>query len=480
MRLVPTDITTYQQAIEYLTRRINYERSQAGSYSRRDFKLDRMRRLLSLLGNPQQRIPAIHIAGTKGKGSTAEMVSRMLTSGGYRVGLFTSPHVSAFEERMTVDGNSPSEKQLVELLNHVRTPVAHLETLNANMSPTYFEIATAMAWLHFEQSGTQLAVLEVGMGGRLDSTNICNPEVTIITNISRDHTEFLGEELSQIALEKAGIIKPHVPLISGVMARSPQNVIRQMSRVNDAELLQLDRDFWYHYRPIPGSFAPDVNEMNERTVCTFVDIETPWESRRAVPVPLAGEHQAANAALAVTAIDLLSNRGWPLPSEAVEQGMLEVRCPLRIEILRKRPTILVDAAHNEASIEALVTTLRERFPSGRRILVFAGTTGKDVKGMLRLLLPEFDVVILTEYLDNPRAIPVQQLQNLANAMTDSPVHSASEPAAAWELVLGLSAPDDLICVTGSFFISAEMRRLILSNRTEKDLHLSRDETAVTG
>jgi dihydrofolate synthase/folylpolyglutamate synthase len=477
--MVQRHITTYQQAIEYIARRINFERSRAGSYSQRDFKLDRMRRFLSLLGNPQNRIPAIHIAGTKGKGSTAEMVSRMLIAGGYRVGLFTSPHVSAFEERMRVDGIVPSEQQLVELVNHVIEPVAYLEKLTANMSPTYFEIATAMAWLHFEQSGTQLAVLEVGMGGRLDATNICNPEVTIITNISRDHTEFLGEELSQIALEKAGIIKPFVPLVSGVLAKSPKNVIRQISRENTAELLQLNRDFRYEYRPNLGSFAIEENEENDRVVRSFVDLETPWESRRAVPVPLAGEHQAANASLAVTAVDVLSNRGWPLPPEAVERGMIEVRCPLRIEILRERPTVLVDAAHNEASVEALVMTLRERFPSGRRILVFAGTTGKDVKGMLRVLLPEFDVVILTEYLNNPRAIPVEELQNLVHSMTDSEVHSVSEPVAAWNLVLDLSESDDLVSVTGSFFISAEMRELILSNQAEETSHHSRDDAAVT-
>ena len=477
---MPRHIKTYQQAIAYMTRRINFERSRAGSYSQRDFKLDRMRQLLSLLGDPQERIPAVHIAGTKGKGSTAEMVSRMLIAGGYRVGLFTSPHVSVFEERLTVDGTTPSEKQLVELVNRVLEPVTYLENLAANMSPTYFEIATAMAWLHFEQLGTQLVVLEVGMGGRLDSTNICNPEVTIITNISRDHTEFLGEELSQIAFEKAGIIKPYVPLVSGVTAKSPQDVIRQISRENHAKLLQLNRDFRYHYRPNPNSFALGVNGENNRVVRSFVDLEMPWESRRGIPVPLAGEHQAANASLAVTAIDLLSRRGWPMPFEAVEQGMLEVRCPLRIEILSQRPTILVDAAHNEASVEALVTTLKERLPSGRRILVFAGTTGKDVKGMLRLLLPEFDVVILTKYLNNPRAIPVEQLQNLVNSMTDSPVHLACEPVAAWNLISELSDPDDLICVTGSFFISAEMRELILSTPAGASYDHSRGDAAVTG
>ena len=477
---MPTHITTYRQAIEYLTRRINYERSRAGSYSRCDFNLDRMRRLLALLGNPQNRIPAIHIAGTKGKGSTAEMVSRMLTAGGYRVGLFTSPHVSVFEERMTVDGKTPSEQQLVELVNRVQEPVAYMEKLAPNLSPTYFEIATAMAWLHFEQSGTQLAVLEVGMGGRLDSTNLCNPEVTIITNISRDHTEFLGETLSQIAFEKGGIVKPRVPLVSGVMARSPQDVIRQISRENYADLLQLNRDFRYRYRPNPGSFEPGENGESHPVIHSVVDIETPWTSRQAVLLPLAGEHQAANAALAVTAVDLLSNRGWPMPHGAVEQGMIEVRCPLRIEMLSKRPTILVDAAHNEASAEALVATLKELFPSGRRILVFAGTTGKDVKGMLRLLLPEFDVVILTRYLNNPRAIPVEQLQDLVNAMTDSPVHSALEPNAAWNLVSSLSDPDDLICVTGSFFISAEMRELILSNSAGANYDHSTDNAAVAG
>ena len=218
-------VQTYEQAIGFLFDRTNFERTPA--FSKQDFKLDRMRRLLELLDNPQSRLPCIHIAGTKGKGSTAIMLAEMLSAAGHRVGLYTSPHVEAFEERMQVAGQRPTPDQIVDLVRRVQVAVRQCESDPQPFNPTFFEVTTALAWLFFETQQTEIVVLEVGLGGRLDSTNVCSPLTCVLTTISRDHTQMLGSTLSQIAAEKAGIVKPRVPVISGVIGDEAQAVIEE-------------------------------------------------------------------------------------------------------------------------------------------------------------------------------------------------------------------------------------------------------------
>ena len=453
-------VETYEQAIEYLYGRINYERAQTGTFSPGDFKLDRTRRLLSLIDNPQQRLPAIHIAGTKGKGSTAVMVAEMLTAAGYRVGLFTSPHISAFEERMSVDGVSPDQEQLVELVNRIIEAVATMDQASSRWHPTYFEITTALAWLHFERQQAQLVVLEVGLGGRLDATNVCNPEAVVITNISRDHMTLLGSTLTEIAREKAGIIKPGVPVLSGVMDENVRTVVEEICSASCSELFQLGREV--RYRSVVNGSQTPLPGSDHRALQTWIDVETPSQNWAAVPVPLVGEHQAANAALAVGVIDVLAAQGRHIAADAVYTGMANVRWPLRIEVLRQRPLVVVDAAHNWASVAALVKTLNASFPTRRGILVFATPRDKAVSGLLRQLMPQFDTIILTQYLNNPRALSVERLHRLVRSISTDPVHPAADPAAAWKLAGRLSTPDALVCITGSFFLAAEMRELILN------------------
>lgn len=451
-------VTSYEQAVEFLLGRINYERAPAGSYSVGDFKLERVKRLLGLLDDPQDRIPAVHIAGTKGKGSTAAMIAEMLDAAGYRVGLFTSPHISAFEERMTAGGVRPEPQTLVELVNRLVDPIARLDQ-TAGMSPTFFEVTTAMAWLYFAERQTQLAVLEVGLGGRLDATNVCRPEVAVITNISRDHTSLLGSTLARIAGEKAGIVKPGIPVVSGVMNERPRRVVASVCRDKQAMLFQLGREVRHVYRTAcePGQFA----DVLRHAFSGYVGIETPWRQWADVPLPLAGAHQAANAALATAAVDVLSQRGWNIPHAAVHAGMARVQCPLRIEVLCERPTVVVDAAHNGASMAALLATLKQTFSPRRRLLVFAATRDKDIAALLRLAMPEFDTVVLTQYQSNPRAMPVEQLQRIARKIAGRRLHIAPNPTVAWKLAGRHADVDDLICVAGSFFLAAEMRQLIL-------------------
>lgn len=459
-----TRVETYEQAVEFLFTRINYERVSGASYSVDDFRLDRMRTFLDRLGNPHSRVPVVHVAGTKGKGSTAAMIAGVLTAAGFRTGLFTSPHISVFEERMAVDGAIPTSRDLVELVNALADTVAALDKTPGAMSPTYFEIATAMAWLFFQQRQVQIAVLEVGLGGRLDATNVCHPEVTVITTISRDHTRQLGSRLEQITREKAGIIKPGIPLVSGVTAPAALSALdeecrqggapRYQLRTDDAGVRMPECEFGFQYHPpLPGVQDPDSTGS--------VDVRTGRGDWCALPLPMPGAHQAHNVAVAVAALERLIERGWNIPESAVRTGLSQVRWPGRIEVLSRRPAVIVDVAHNWAAVAALLKTLDEQFPARRRVLVFAATRDKDVAGMLRQLLPRFDSVILTCYQNNPRGVPVEELSRLVQSLTAAPAHLAADTVAAWKLARRIATPDDLICITGSFFIAAELRELIL-------------------
>jgi dihydrofolate synthase/folylpolyglutamate synthase len=453
-------LESYEQALEFLYRRVNFERMAGAQYGAGDFKLDRMRALLERLGNPHLGFPVVHLAGTKGKGSTAAMIAAMLSAAGLRAGLFTSPHISAFEERMSVGGVVPSAGQLVELMNAVVPAVNQLDALTGAMAPTYFEITTALAWLYFRQAQAEIAVLEVGMGGRLDATNLCAPVVCVITSISRDHTRQLGSRIEQIAQEKAGIIKPGVPVVSGVADPAAREVIARVCSAQGATLAELDQDFHVHEVTAP---LPCASELPARqSEAGSIDVHTPRRKWLGLPLPLIGSHQARNAALAVAAVENLIAQGYQISEGAVREGLSNLRWPGRIEMLARRPTVIVDAAHNWAAIKALVNTLEQCFAGHhRRLLIFAATRDKDVHGMLRLLLPSFECVILTAFQNNPRAVPVTELARLARSMTAQPLHVSTDAASAWKLARRLAGPNDLVCVTGSFFIAAELRELIL-------------------
>ncbi len=455
-------LRTYDEAIEFIFGRINYERVAGVAYSADDGKLERMRRLLALLDRPDERLPAVHIAGTKGKGSTSVMTAGILSAAGYRTGLFTSPHVAAFEERMVVDGQPPTPNHIVDLANRLVGPVERMDAGSEGGGPTYFELATALAWLYFLDQKAEIAVLEVGLGGRLDATNICRPIVGMITNISRDHTNVLGSSVAQIAAEKAGIVKPGIPLISGVASGPAGDVVEQVCRRQESPLFRLGDEI--KWRPSQNgervSRTPSFADGQMK-----IDVETPWGRADDVPVSLLGSHQGANAALAVAAARLLATRSWTIPSRAIHDGMAAVRWPARIEVVASSPIVVVDAAHNWASTQALIDTLDDHFPGRRRILVFAATKDKDVSGLLRLLVPRFDTVILTQYHTNPRAVPAEELLALVQATSLRSCHLAADATLAWDMARRLAAPDDLVCVTGSFFIATEIRRMLLGQQT---------------
>lgn len=472
---------TRDAALEYLLERIDYERVPRFPYRAQTLKLARMHELLDRLDNPHRRYPIVHVAGTKGKGSTSSMIASILAAAGYRTGLYTSPHLDRVEERMMVDGQPSSGDEFAALIDRVRQAVDPMDRLAGNngtheQGPTYFEITTAAAMLHFARRQVDVAVLEVGLGGRLDSTNVCQPEVAVITSISFDHMRQLGNTLAAIAGEKAGIIKTGIPVVSGVVDQEPAEVIRQRAAGLDCPYFEIGRDFHLEYRGIQWVSSPSESPLGCGRLATCLDYREPAE-RGDLELPdleigLLGKHQAANAAVAIATVCRLQQQGWNIPAQAIRRGLVQVRVPARTEVIQSQPPVILDAAHNVASIQALVEVLDEAFGDTRaRILIFATSRDKDLAGMLRCLLPKFSTIILTRYLNNPRCVDLVDLKQEAQMAAAATGVSTGDcqiliepcPAAAWSAAESLAAPDSVICVSGSFFLAAEIRSLAESS-----------------
>jgi len=446
-----------QDAMRFLFGRIDYERAIAVAYRPGEFKLDRMRQLLGRLENPQQGMPIVHVAGTKGKGSTAAMIAEVLSAAGYRTGVFSSPHLDRIEQRTAVNGRHCPADEFVELIEQLRPAVEAMDRAAAEngpdeIGPTYFELNTALALLHFARSKVDIAVLEVGLGGRLDSTNVCTPCVSVITSISFDHTRQLGNSLASIAREKAGIVKPGVPVVSGVTDNEPREVIRAVCRRRGCRLIEAGVDFAFDYRP-PRHLerAPAAGKLDFSLLSAAVCIKD-------LSLGPLGRHQAANAAVALAVLAELQRQGWRIPEGAVRTGLSKVECAARVEVVSRRPAIVLDSAHNPASVEALLDVLQTSFSAERRVLIFAATQEKDLRGMLDRLLGAFDEVIVTCYLDNPRAVPAGESAAVARRLGDHEVTVCDRPADALSEAKRRAGPADLICITGSFFLAAEIRR----------------------
>ncbi|HTU88574.1 MAG TPA: folylpolyglutamate synthase/dihydrofolate synthase family protein [Gemmataceae bacterium] len=417
-----------------------------------DLKLEHMRSLLARLDNPHQRLRIVHVAGSKGKGSTAAMLASILRQAGYRTGLFTSPHLCRVEERFQVDGQAISLAELTALLDEIRHCV-EAEDRSGGVPYTFFEVATAVGFLHFVRRRVEAAVLEVGLGGRLDSTNVCQPIVSVITSISFDHTNLLGDRLAAIAAEKAGIIKLGRPVISGTTVPEARAVIERISRERRSPLRQLGVDFRYTYTP--GRVTATQTQLSRVSVTT--------EHRRwpEFQLNLLGDHQAANAAVAVACVEALLAEGWRLPDAAVATGLAEVSWPARLEVVARRPLIALDCAHNVASALALVRTLQTSFPPARRLLVFAGSSDKDLAGMFRVLSPHFAHAFLTRYTDNPRSVSAERLAELLRANGNLSATLCPTPADAYRAAHAAAASDDVIVITGSVFLAGELRPLLV-------------------
>jgi dihydrofolate synthase/folylpolyglutamate synthase len=449
-----------QGALDWLMGRINYERWAEIPYNQRQLKLDRMRQLLTRLGQPDSRMKIVHVAGTKGKGSTSAMIAAILTAAGYRCGLFSSPHLERIEERFAVDGRACTTSELVALVDRLRPVVRAFDEQSAaegdpQGGPTYFEATTAMAFLHFEERHVDAAVLEVGLGGRLDSTNVCLPVVSVITSISFDHMRQLGNSLDSIAREKAGIIKPGVPVVCGVVEPEAQRVIAGVAREHGCRLIQLGVDFRFSYQP-PRSRSFGTIDFRYVVPGQEYQIES-------VPLAMRGPHQAANAAVALAVIAELKQQGWCISSDAMRLGLSQADLPGRVEILAGQPVVVLDTAHNPASAHALVETLAELPRPGRRTLILSISRDKDVRAIVNELAPHFDRFVVTQYQENPRAVVAEDLAAIvrdALAGGDAEIVIRNAPQEAWHFARQTAVPSELVCITGSFYLTAEMRRLV--------------------
>jgi dihydrofolate synthase/folylpolyglutamate synthase len=441
----PITSWSFDEALAFWYGCINYEQRPP---TPDDLKLDCMRALLRRLGNPQERLQILHVAGSKGKGSTAAMLAAILREVGYRTGLFTSPHLCRVEERIQVDGQPITAAELTSLLAEVREVAVDARA----HWPTFFEVATAVGFLHFVRRRVDVAVIEVGLGGRFDSTNVCVPEVALITSISFDHMRQLGNRLASIAREKAGIVKPGRPAISGATVPEAREVIEQICRARGAPLQQLGVDFRYVYEP---------GQIGSVSRPPRVQITTRRRTWPVMELGLLGEHQAANAAVAVACVEQLQAGGWHISPEAVARGLAGVRWPARMEVVGQRPLVVLDCAHNGASARALVETLETSFPPARRLLVFASSNDKDVAGIFQILAPHFAHAVLTRYGNNPRSVPPQELADLLGRQSHLPCTTCPTAAEAWRIARELAGPDALICITGSVFLAGEVRPLLV-------------------
>jgi len=382
----------YSETIAYLYSLTDYEKIRIERYTPETYDLSRVERLLAAMGNPHTRFPAVHIAGTKGKGSAAAMCEACLRAAGYRTGFYISPHMHTFRERIQLAGRKIAREDVITLVEKARPLIERTPDV------TYFEAITAIGFLYFARSEVDVAVVEVGLGGRLDATNVLTPEVSIITSLSLEHTYLLGDTLAKIAYEKAGIIKPGIPVVSAPQRAEAIKVLEVTSHERGAPLTVVGRDWDYE----PGPADLDGQVFTVRRIAgggSELDGEY-W-------IPLLGRHQLENGTSAIAALDILRQQGFRIPVEAVRKGLRNVYWPGRMEILSREPLVVVDGAHNPYSAQVLCQALKEWFPDQRWVLIFGASADKDIAGAMRVLLPISDYVIVTRS-DHPRsAAPVE-------------------------------------------------------------------------
>ncbi|HEV8327205.1 MAG TPA: folylpolyglutamate synthase/dihydrofolate synthase family protein [Nitrospiraceae bacterium] len=417
---------TYSSAVAYL-----YRLQKHGI----KLGLVTMTALMVRLGMPQTRYRTLHIAGTNGKGSTAAMAAAVLQAAGYRVGLYTSPHLVEFRERILVNGEMIAESRVAQLTEQLQA------LCQPDLSPTFFEYTTAMAFQHFADSGVDVAVLEVGLGGRFDATNVVAPLACAVTTISLDHQEYLGTTRSSIAFEKAGILKPGVPVVLGRIEDDAWRTIEQAARERQAPVFRLNEDF--------------RTEGEEPQQFSYRGLGMQYDG---LTCALKGRHQLDNAACALALLGAAAPRGIAVTAEAVRAGLRAVNWPGRLEVIDRRPTILLDGAHNPAAATALADSLTRSdrsHPSRPVVLVLGMMRDKDHRGFVEPLRDLVDEVVLTQA-DLPRSATAQELRASLEGLLPHP-HLVPSISEAMALARQLATPDGLVCVTGSLMLVGECK-----------------------
>ena len=454
----------YSEAIANVLSLFDSERARVdGPRQKAIYNLERMEAFLERIGNPHRRIPAVHIAGTKGKGSTAALCDAAFHAAGLSTGFYSSPHLHTFRERMQRDCQPISEEEFAGLV----ADIWPLRSADGNDVVTLFEFLTAMAFHCFDQAGADVQTVEVGLGGRLDATNVVDADVCVITSVSMDHAKILGDTIGEIAADKAGIIKPgSIPVIAPQRPEALASILEACNRV-DVEPILIGRDVTWESRPSFPSGGRSGRPYQSLTVHGLLGSYD-------LDIPLLGDYQMENAATAVTAVESISRvQGFDISAETVDQGFRSVTWPCRMELLARDPLVVADGAHNDYSVDKLLESLPHYFDYDRLLVIAGFSRDKNVDAMVDSLAPAADLAIATQA-RHPRALGVEELSEMLRER-GAATSAAPTPREALDLARGEAGPRDLILATGSLFLAAEIREAALGIEPEIYPSLRRKE-----
>lgn len=437
---VMRNIETYQDAYNFLFSFEDFSLTRLERIAPERFELGRMFELMRQLGDPHLDYPTIHIAGTKGKGSVAAHCAAALQSAGHRTGLYTSPHLEDFRERIQINGVNISQDDFIDAVNLLKEVATKIPGL------TSYELQTTLAFLFFSRREVECAVVEVGLGGRLDSTNILTPLVSVITNISFDHLAILGNTLGKIAREKGGIIKPGVPVVSSPQQSEALLVLKEMAAEKQTEFMLVGEEYSF--------------ETLEKTLSGVkFQVSNPGGEKKILMTKLLGDHQVENAVTAYAALQVADGAGVQIPEDAIQAGYASVRWPGRFEVFSGYPIVVLDGAHNRRSAQVLANTIRDYFPDMPITLVFGASEDKDIAGMFAELLPMVEELYLVQA-GHPRAASPTQLAQLA-ADYPLPVHPVMDLETIFEILHTMEGQERVVLVTGSLYLVGHFRGLWL-------------------
>ena len=442
----------YQKSIKRLLSLVDHERIQPVlPRQKRIYDLGRMELLLERLGSPQLATPTIHIAGTKGKGSTAAMCDAALRAAGFRTGFYSSPHLHTFRERIRLNSQPLEEGKFAQLVADLWPHQAWLSD-NSDLGPvSLFEFMTAMAFQCFKNEQAEFQTIEVGLGGRLDATNVLAPQVCVITSISLDHTAILGDTLEQIAGEKAGIVKPGVMVVVAPQTPEAMSAIMAVCRQKKANVVLVGEDITW----TPTSREARAQWFTVKGRCAEYEIN----------LPLLGSYQMENAATAIGALEVLQAQGNLIPVEAIIRGFGQVEWPCRMEVLSGSPLVVADGAHNAYSMDSLLQSLPQYFDYARMAVIVGFSRDKNVNEMVKLLSRDKPAVVVTRS-RHPRSVPPEELAKLFKAQGLSEVVEATSVKEALDWAKELAGPGGLVLGAGSLFVAAEVREALLGIEPE--------------
>ena len=447
---------TYSEALDYI-----YDLTKYGI----KLGLKNINYLLSLLGEPHKKLKIIHVAGTNGKGSTCSSISSILQSDGYKVGLYTSPHLVDFAERIKIDHKPIGRKKVSELLERIKPYIEKVANTPSYNHPTFFEVITSMAFLYFFEEQVDFLVLEVGLGGRLDATNVCEPLISVITHIDYDHMDKLGNSLKEIAREKGGIIKPEGIVISSNQYEEAYNEIKKIAKEKNSLIYSVGREIIYKI------VKSDIKGV-------IFDLKGIYHEYENLHTPLLGRHQADNAAAAIAAIEALKIRGVNITEKAIRVGLEKVKWTGRLEIIQNNPTLVLDGAHNPNGVKVVRDALKEIFSYHRLILVLAIFADKDYKKMIQIIVPNADLIIATKT-KNPRATPPQVIaKEAAQYIEQNKIIITENIPQAINCAISNSKEDDLICITGSLYTVGEAKRYFEIKNQERKVKSVKRKTII--